>query len=141
LYDFYAEKQQAAAPALDELLRIAETEPIAKIMARLDYHYTPSIQEWMDRILIIGIQEIYSDKDSNCFIKKNMFDYPAELLVPLLNRLIELDKIKPIDVTGFVHVMAYYSFSTAFLNLSTMRTNLSHWQKGMGLIFSLLTEK
>jgi AcrR family transcriptional regulator len=141
LYDFYVQTQQAAAPALDDLLRMAETEPVAKIMAKLDYHYPPSTQEWMDRILIIGIQGIYIDEDSNRFVRKNMFDYPMELLVPLLNRLVELDKIDPVDVTGFVHIMVYYSFSTAFLNLSTMKISLDHWQKGMGMIFSLLAGK
>ena len=141
LYDFYEEKRQAIAPTLDELLHIAETESLAKIMARLDYHYSPSIQEWMDRILLIGIQGIYIDEDSNNFVKRIMFDTPLETLIPLFNRLIELDKIEPVDVTSFVHILAYYAFSTAFLNHSTMKIGLNQWQKGLGMIFSFLVEK
>jgi AcrR family transcriptional regulator len=64
LYDFYEKEQQAAAPRLDDLFQMAETEPLAKVFAKLDYRYPPSVAEWMDRIVTIGIQGIYTDEDS-----------------------------------------------------------------------------
>jgi AcrR family transcriptional regulator len=141
LYAFFVQNQQAAAPVLDDLLYMAETEPLTKIIEKLNYHHPPSMQEWMSRILIIGIQGIYVDEDSNYFIKKNIFDAPLELFVPLLNRLIELGKIEPIDVEGFVRIVIYFALSNAFLNLSTLKINFDQWQNSMNMIFSLLKEK
>jgi AcrR family transcriptional regulator len=141
LYDFYVQNQRAAAPVLDDLLRMAENEPLAKILAKLDFHFPPSITEWMDRIIVIGIQGVYMDEDSKQFVKKTMFDNLMGFLVPLLNRLIELDRIEPVDVMSFAHIVVNYCLSTAFLNYSTMRIGLNQWQKSLNMIFSLLKEK
>jgi AcrR family transcriptional regulator len=141
LYGFYVKEQQAAAPVLDVLLQMAETEPLTKVFAKLDYRYPPSVAEWMDRIVTIGIQGIYTDEDSKKFINKTMFDNLMINLVPVLNRLVELGRIEPFDVTNFVNIVVYYSISAAFLNHSPMKISLDQWQKGLGMIFSLLKEK
>jgi hypothetical protein len=70
-----------------------------------------------------------------------MFDNLQVNLVPVLNRLVELGRVEPFDVTNFVNIVVYYSISAAFLNHSPMKISLDEWQKGLGMIFSLLKTK
>lgn len=138
LYEYYALQQSLVAPTLESLLRMAETKPLKKILMKLNYRYTPELLDVMERILIIASQRIRTDPDSENFIRKVLFESTVMLMLPLLNRLIELGKIEPVDTEVFNYLLMYYTYSSAVLNLSAMKITYKQWRRGLNMIFSLL---
>ena len=138
LYVFYSKQQKMATPDMEELLRMVETESIQVILAKMDYHYTPEIEEKMDRIFLIASNRIHSNVESQRFIQKHLFGHLNEFVSPLLNRMIELGRIEPISVDAFLVLLSYYSFGAAILNSSPIKIGLEKWQHSLGLLFSLL---
>jgi AcrR family transcriptional regulator len=136
MYVFYIHIKDMAAPDLKSLLVLLETEPIMDVLMKMDFHYDPALQEKMDRIFFIASQRICQDKE--VIIRKYFFEPFNKTLSVILNRAIELGKIEPIDVDCFIWLANYYAFSAAELNLTSMKISLEQWQKGLGMIFSLI---
>ena len=141
LFDYYAVQRKKHAPALDELLFLAETAPSATVLSRLVYHYPPELVDRMDRILIIAGQELCSNEGGEQFLRENLYDATLDILVPVLNRLVELEKIEPVNVWDFSLLLTYFDISAALLNLTTMRSNLEQWQSCLTLLFTLIKSK
>nr|AGS53079.1 transcriptional regulator, TetR/AcrR family [uncultured bacterium contig00036] len=138
LYEFYVRERGAVAPDIETVLPRLETESIYDVARSLEYYYPPSIQDMMDRIMLIASQRICLDEDSEQFVQKQFFEPLREIWVPLLNRAIELDRIEPVDVEAFTQLISYYAFSTAELNKSVMKVSMEQWQSAIALLLSLL---
>ena len=138
LYEFYAQQQRLAAPTLESLLHEAETEPFMNVLMKFDYDYPPALQDTMVRILITASHEICKDADSEHFLRDHFFGFTKSLLVPVLHRMIELNKVNPVNVDDFVRLVTHFAFTAAVLDHSDMKTNLEEWTRGLTMIFSLL---
>jgi AcrR family transcriptional regulator len=136
IYAFYIHIKDMAAPDLESLLPLLETEPIMDVLMKMDFHYDPALQEKMDRIFFIASQRICQDKE--IIIRDYFFEPLNRTLSVILNRAIELGRIEPIDVDCFTWLANYYAFSAAELNLTSMKVSLEQWRKGLGMIFSLV---
>jgi AcrR family transcriptional regulator len=137
-YEFYAHQHRLAAPSLETLLHRVETEPIRDILMSMSYHWPPEIQDKMDRIILIGMQRMCMDKDSEFFIREHFFKPMMDIWDLLLNRAIELGKIEPIDVDSFICLATYYAFTAAWLNRTTMKIGMEQWLSSLFMLFSLL---
>ena len=140
-YDFYAQQHRLAAPSMELILQRVENEPIQDLLMSVGYSWPPAFQEKMDRIILIAIQRMCQDKDSERFIREHFFAPIEEIWVLLLNRAIELGKIKPIDVDSFICLATYYAFTAAWLNRTEMKIGMERWLKGLSMLFSLLKQK
>jgi len=138
LFEYYSLQRSLIAPRLEELLFLAETEPAKVVLSKLTYHYPPEILDTMDCILIIAGQEISSDEAGDQFLHEQLFEASLNLLVPVLERLIELGKIEPIDVNDFSLLLTYFDMSAALLNHTSMKCDSEQWQRCLELIFSLI---
>jgi AcrR family transcriptional regulator len=138
MYSFYRENMNNAMPDINRLLKLAETESPFEVLRGVDFHYAPEIQELMDRILIIGAMEARGDRRSAIFIYEAMFELPSKLTTPLLNRMIELGRIEPLDVKKIEILLSNLSFSAALRNHSTAPISMEEWLGMMELVFSLI---
>jgi AcrR family transcriptional regulator len=138
MYEFYIKEHRQVMPNLEDLLPLLETEPILNILSKLDYYWPPSIQDKMDRILLIASQRICLDKDSEIFLNEHFFKSLMDPLILLLNRAVELGKIQPMDIDCFCHLTVYYAFSAAELNRSAMKISKEQWKKGLAMVYSLI---
>jgi AcrR family transcriptional regulator len=138
LYDFYKERRLGAAPDTNELMKAVETLPPFEALMKLDFHFDPAIQEKMDRILVVASRRISSDPISERFVRENIFEHGAALLIPMLGRMIDLGKIEPLNVKAFVILMNHYAYSAAALNNSPLKISLEDWRLGMGVLFSMI---
>lgn len=139
LYRLYSEQRRNTSPDLEELLRLAETKPPHEVLMRSEFHYDDDEQrEMLDCILVIAARKICSDPESELFIRENIFDNITTILKPLLQRLVELKKIKPLDIDCFLKVVSYYCYSAATLNNSVYKQNIPEYQAGMSLLFSII---
>ena len=136
-YAYYKQQQQLVAPSLEELLRLAETEPVRDLLMRMDFRYPPGVMETIRRILIIATHNC-RDEDSKNFIRENVFDYLKATYIPLLNRLIELGRIAPIDAECFTNLLIYFALCSAALYRSDLSISEDQWHRTLDLVFTLL---
>jgi len=136
LYQVYAEHRRQGYPDVDELLRLAETEPPHEVLMRSEYHFNEEIREMLDQILVTAARRIVADPESERFIQENIFDSIQNVLKPLLERMVELKRIQPFDIAAFINILSYYCFSAAALNNSIFGQGVAEYQAGMYFIYS-----
>jgi len=139
LYKLYSDERLKAAPDLAELLRLAETGPPHDVLMKSGFLYKEEVREILDQILVIAAREISSDSESERFIEENIYNPIFEILKPLLTRLAELGKIKPINIDTFIGILSYYCFSAAALNNSAFRNSPEKYLADLSFIFSSIT--
>ena len=137
-YAFYVQQRRMAAPSLESLLRMAETEPVMDVLMQMDFRYPPELVDTLDHILVIGTHRASLDEDSRRFIREQFFDFPKSLLIPLLTRLIELGRIEPFDIDSLFNLLAYFAFSAAAFKLSEVAIDAEQWRRGLAIAFSVL---
>ncbi|MCL2150139.1 MAG: TetR/AcrR family transcriptional regulator [Dehalococcoidia bacterium] len=138
LYKLYADEYRKALPDLDELLQLAETAPPHEVLMRAVFCYNEKVQGILSQILVTATREIGADPDSEQFIKEHIFDSVAIILKPLLERMVVLGKIKPLDLDATIEILAYYCFSAAALSTSSFGINRARYQADLSLVFSLV---
>jgi len=138
LYALYSFERKSGYPDLNELLRLAETEPPHDVLLKSIFSYSDKNVEMLDQILITAARGLGIDPKSERFIRENIFESVENVLKPLLERLIELRRVKPLDVDSFIRALNFYCFSVAAFNKSTFRIDFAEFQKEMALLFSLV---
>ena len=138
LYDYFFENRSKVYPDVQELVKQVETMHPFEILSKVEFYYSADIQESMDRIAIIGFMEWKTDKRSEDFVKKSLIDLTDELMRPLLEKMLDLNKIEPMDIDAFIHLLSNFSFSTALRNYSPHPIMLGDWESAFRLTFSLI---
>lgn len=141
LYEFYSTELRKALPDLNELLRLAETEPPHEVLRKAEFHFDEEARSLLDQILVTAAREICADPESECFIRENIFAPTFNVIKPLLQRMMELEKIEPFDIDSFLSVLSYYGFSAAALNHSSFGNSPERYQSDLLFIFSYITPK
>ena len=131
LYRFYFEESRKECPDMNELLRMAETDPPHEVLMKSVFHYNGEMQATLDHILVTAAREICADPESVHFIRENIFDQIDNMLRPVLLLLVELKKIKPLDIDTFLRIVAYYCFSAAALNNSSFKQSAAEYEACM----------
>ncbi|MCL2826470.1 MAG: TetR/AcrR family transcriptional regulator [Eggerthellaceae bacterium] len=138
LYEFYTTERRKEYPDIDELLRLAETDPPHEVLMKTEFHYNEDIMEYLDQILVTAVRRIVVDPESEGFIRENIFDSIRNILQPLLTRLVELGKIEPFDINVFLNILSYYCFAAAALNNSSYGQSVAQYQAAMSCIYSMI---
>ena len=139
LYEFYSAELQKASPDLQNLLRMADTLPPHEVLMKAEFHFNEDMRDLLDQILVTATREICADPESERFIRENIFAPSFNILRPLLQRMIDLGKIKPFDVETFLSVLTHYCYSAAALNLSPFGSNPEKYQADLSFYFSLIS--
>lgn len=138
LYDYFFENQYKVRPDMGELVKLVETMHPLEVLEKVDFRYDGEIQENMDRIAIIGYMEWKTDKRSEEFIKKGLLDLTDDLIRPLLERMVELRKIEPLDIEAFINLISNLTFSCALRHYSAYPVKAEKWVPTLRLAFSLI---
>ncbi|MDR1893151.1 MAG: TetR/AcrR family transcriptional regulator [Spirochaetales bacterium] len=138
IYDFFEQTLRKAGPNLEELLKLAETEDPEKVLMMTNFHYTPETQPLMDKIIIIASVECRRDRKSQDLLDRSIFDLPRRFTRPLLEKMIRLGRIEPLDIEAFVILQANYCYSAAIRNLGFKPITLEEWYRGQKLLYRLI---
>ncbi|MDR2197143.1 MAG: TetR/AcrR family transcriptional regulator [Coriobacteriales bacterium] len=138
LYEYYAEQHRKARPQLDELLKLVETQSPQKVFETLEYGYPPEVSENISRVFMIASRRVNTDPISIQFIRENLFDDGEELIIPVLDKMMELGRIEPIDSRLFAEILIYHSFCAASYSNTPFRIQPENWRVSRKLIFSLI---
>jgi len=139
LYDFYSKHWKDVCFDNDELLALAETGTPYDVFGSLAFHFDPALQDSMDRIVKIAVRQMGVNSRSEALIKDHIGS--TEIVGKILNRLIELKKIEPIDVESFASILAMFNISSAIVNGTSLELSLEIWKKSFGVLFSLIKVK
>ena len=139
LYELYSAEVRKALPDLHELLRLTEFLPPHEVLMKAEFHFDEEARGLLDQVLVTAAREICSDRESEQFIRDNIFSPTLDILGPLLRHMVKLGKIKPFDIESFLSVLTRYGFSAAALNHSTFENSSERYQADLSFIFSLIT--
>jgi AcrR family transcriptional regulator len=140
-YSYYREQYEKVRPDIDALLRRVETDPPFEVLLGCDFHYPEEIQERMDSIFYVASRRTSSDPGSAEFVHDIIYVAPQNTVRPLLEEMIRLGKIEPMDIEAFINLLVYLTFGAAFLNLTPMKIGYEEWMASFGLLFSLIHPK
>ncbi|MDR3264039.1 MAG: TetR/AcrR family transcriptional regulator [Clostridiales bacterium] len=137
LFSFFFEQQKKYMPDLDQLLVLAESEPLELLFDRFNYHF-PGVEQTMARIMIIAGMEYRNDEKSETFMKNLFFDMPRIYVGGLLDKLIEFKRIEPIDTEAFCFLFSSFLYSGAMHNFSKFSVSLSLWDRAWKIFFGFI---
>jgi AcrR family transcriptional regulator len=135
LYKTYNEQRKMILPDLEKMLLLAEIKHPHEVLIQTDYHFAPDVENAMNRILSIGARGMAIDEDSRKFIVENVISAPGELIVPVLNRMIELNRIEPMEVGMFETILIHYCYSAVSLCATPLHVKLEDWKTGLQHLF------
>lgn len=138
LYEFFLENHKKVTPDTEMLLEMAETAPVGEIFEKIDMRFPSEIREMMHTIISIAVREFSSGFCNEELIRYVIFDHIHRFYTPLLNRLIELERIEPINVTDFVNLITSFSFGAALTKNTSLRISEDEWRDSLALAFSLI---
>ena len=138
LYEYFFDNQFKVRPDIEELIKMVETHHPLDVLGKVDFRYSKEIQENMDRIAIIGFMEWKTDKKSEDFVKKGLLDLTNDLLRPLLERMVELGKIEPLNIDAFICIVSNLTFSCALRHYSAYPVLRYQWGPALAMAFSLI---
>ena len=138
MLEFFEETQDMFMPDLYSLLDMCKTKPIKEILDQLNFYYHPSVQETMDRIMVIASMEYRSNERCKDFMRKRLLSLANSYTRPVLMKLIELERIEPIDVEGFIILLNNYCYSAATRNFSPLAVSMEEWLRGLDVLYTLV---
>ena len=138
IYVFYDEQWKAAAPDIDELLKLAETEAPHEVLAKMLFDWKPELQEIINRIYVIATREAMINPENLDKINTLVMERVKPMPRLLLARLIELGKIEPLDIEAFVNLLAHVAHSATSLNLTPLRIDGETWFRCWNMLISLI---
>jgi len=138
LYDFYSIQLKGIQPSLDSLLKNIDSLSAYEILSKLDYHFDESISQTCEKILSIACRDFNTNEISAEFIQKVVFDPNKKLLAPLIQKMLELNKIEHLDIDTFVELVSLVVFAAAVKNHSPFHITLSSWQAAFSMLMSLI---
>jgi AcrR family transcriptional regulator len=138
IYALYEEKMKTVLPDLDELLKLAETEPPAEVLGKTNFFFESADQETMDRIIVIASLENRTDKRSEDFLLRNIFNLPRVSTAKLLERMLTLGRIEQMDVEAFIVLQSNFCYSAALRNFTGNPVTMREWNAGVNLLYQCI---
>jgi len=136
LYAFFHYHRKRLLPDLNEAIEEANADPPLKILMEMVFSFDPGIEETMHSILAIAARQISTDAESRQFIIENILSAPKEQTRPVLEKLVELKRIQPMDLDAFCNLVMHYLFGAVALVATPLRMDSDAWKKGLAFIYS-----
>jgi len=88
--------------------------------------------------MVIASMEFRSNERCKEFMRKRLLSLANSYTRPVLMKLIELDRIEPIDVEGFIILLNNYCYSAATRNFSPLAVSMEEWLRGLDVLYTLV---
>jgi AcrR family transcriptional regulator len=137
-YDVYEYHLARSLPDIDELLADAEVDDPRSVLKKSAYYFDPRIQEFMNQTVAVAVCEERRDERSSEFVNRVLLEIPGTIVRLLVGRLLELGRIKPLDVEGLVIVFTNYCYSAAIRDGGRSPISVENWNRGFALLTSVI---
>ena len=124
---------------LEELMNTIETCPPREFLFNMHAYYPSEVQPIMSRLLLICYNEMRRNERADAVIRWLIMNRPRTYITAVLQRMVELGRIEPMDIDAFaeIYVNNYYG--------AAMRMHSSHpvedplWVRSYEMLFHLIT--
>lgn len=141
IYAYFNDNMQALKPDLDVLLEMAETAHPLDVLRGTIFTYPQEIALTMSKAMLVTASMARTDTQAGEVIYRNLIQMAYDYDVPLLERMLELGRIEPMDPQGFALLHSCFSHSTAVRFYSNQMLDDASWLEGLELLFELVRVK
>ena len=143
IYDFCQYHFDNITANLDGLVEIVPKTPPQKVFDKYlscfgDEIYGQGLLGLMPKVLKIVLEESTRDKRAEKLANILYNQYPNQYLKPILQKMIELGQIKPIDVNLFITLYSSFEMNCSRAQGSKLAISGVHWKKCRKFLFSLI---
>lgn len=146
IYDFCEQHFENIIVNLDNLVELVPTTPPQEIFKKYfsyfgDEIYGLGLYELMPKVMKIVLEEASHDERAEKLAVKLYHTYPKLYLKPVIEKMLELDLIEPIDVDLFISLYNSLELSGSYAHGSQLAISAKNWLRCRTLLFSLVREK
>lgn len=141
MYDFYYANMKNSENDLSEIFALIPTKTAKEVLFATMMYYEEELQPFMDKIYLISLLRSMFDTEASELVWKYNFNHTKLHLGAVLQRMIDVGKIEPLDIEGFINIFTSFSFTAIFKQNTNEPIGMENWLKGLDLIFSLVKEK
>lgn len=141
IYAYYDYYHNDHLPSLEEMFSYIEKETPKQVLYRTIYQYDPTIRDTMSKIfVIISTQSCNGDLMATEIINKNISETPKLFTRSILEKMIELKKIKTLDIDSFLLLLNSLYNSYLWNTRINYDIEFEAIMKAVELLFSLIEE-
>lgn len=141
IFEFYEVNGPENQPDLDHLLAMVDTTHPHELLQMTEMHYDPKAQPILDRIAIILSNIKRSNPRAERILYHHVIETPTNYFTPLLERMMALGRIEPIDIHSFVFIYVNTAYSASLRQHSPHPVGRDEWDQGLRLLYSLIKVK
>lgn len=141
IYEYFDSNMNELMPDLDALMAQVGKRHPHDILWDTNFQYPSDIRVPMAKAILIASSLVRTDPRAAELIYKNLVRAPYNYDPPLLNRMMELDLIEPIDPDTYTLLHSSFCHSTAIRFSVDMLVGDIQWEEGLRLLNSLVKVK
>ena len=143
IYRYFDENMKSFSPNLEEMMEKTEYEDPHAILRMGLMIFPEDIKRLMAKSMLVTATLAHSDSRAEEIIEKNFIEMPAKYDRPVLERLIALDRIEPLDINSFIliHTNFCYSSAVRFYVNSEKAISSDDYVKGLEMIYRIVKVK
>ena len=141
LYNRYRKIHATSAPNFDDVFRAAKTGHPLETLLLLDYKLPPSEGEFLTNTFLGALQDFHYNRASGELIKINAVDNVIGGAKQIMDYLVFLKKIEPLDTDGLTRVIALYAFTSTIFDRLMEGASPEEYGKGLHMLLSLIKVK
>ena len=138
MYDYLEHYSAQYRKDMDALLRKAETEPPREVLISTHVHYPPALQPIMSRLILVTYKQIRNDARADKVLRYLLVDTPQQYIRALLGRMLELGRIKPLDVDAFAELYTNNYYGAALRMHSSHPVDGVVWWNSFTMLFDMI---
>lgn len=140
VFDYYMRNRMNSLPRLDDILAYVGTEPPAATLARTVAVYPPSILPTMSKALRIA-ENMNSLNRRAAFIIDDVVNMASDYAQPILQKMLDMDLIEPINVEYFSTLYTSFCFAAAVRHYEDRSITTADYEGCLKMLFDLVREK
>ncbi|MDR1069646.1 MAG: TetR/AcrR family transcriptional regulator [Gracilibacteraceae bacterium] len=138
IYELFEETVADIKPAVADMIGMAEAAPPREVVSHVFFYFQSADQEKMLRILNIAHMMSRIDRRSRDFFQHNVFDVLRLYTEEALKKLMELERIEPLNIEDFLALQAYFCYSAILRSLVPGARVEEEWGRGLNALLSLV---
>ncbi|MDR1604836.1 MAG: TetR/AcrR family transcriptional regulator [Gracilibacteraceae bacterium] len=138
IYAMFEEHAAEIRPEAAALSALAETAPPREAVHRTFFYFRPTDYENMLRILNIAHMMSGVDPRSLEFFQRHVFAVPRFYAGNVLEKLLRLERIEPLDVEAFLVLQTYFCYGAVLRSFTPGAPVREEWERGLGALLSLI---
>ena len=140
MFQFYHANLLQSGPVLEKILDVIDEKSPKELLFLSMSYYSEELQPYMDKIFSIALMQANKDKTAYDVVWKYHFDQVRTYLNILLQTLIQMKRIEPLDIDSFIEIFNSFAFCAVLKNRSIGPVGMEKWLNGLDMIFSFIKE-